>query len=292
MIGLSAAANAFFRHVYSYVAGAMTVLGIMGVSPDMQQQIVASVHQIGDGVSSILAGVMPLVSLAAALYARWTAKPDQQVAAVRAIPGVAVVAQGSADAPSPAAAAKLQSHWVVGLLALAALAALFGGARAPDVLGVMVLPGLLFLLAVALLSRLAPSSRPRVTLRSHWSIATVALGLVLVAGPLGGCTITAANGDQVVLTPQNALPLVVDQIKQGCAAYDANKVTADALADVATNAINNAAVTGATKTVRQIATDACPLIEAVVKETTTPAAPAASSSTPPTAAPASSSAGN
>jgi len=108
------------------------------------------------------------------------------------------------------------------------------------------------------------------SVRSHWLIG--AIGVALVAPMLlGGCMWTLSNGDQVVLTPQNAVPLVVDKIKQGCAAYDATKVTADALTAVATKAINDQTVTNATATVQQIATAACPLVEQLVQ---TPAKPA------------------
>lgn len=102
-----------------------------------------------------------------------------------------------------------------------------------------------------------------------------AAAIAAAALAAGGCTLTTSTGDQVVLTVQNAAPVVADQIKKGCAAYDANKVTAVALTDVATQAINNATVTGAAKTAKQIADDACPLIEALIKTQSVPkAAPA------------------
>jgi outer membrane lipoprotein SlyB len=82
---------------------------------------------------------------------------------------------------------------------------------------------------------------------------------------LGGCMWTDSQGNQVVLTVQNATPLVVDKIKQVCAVYDANKVTIDGLTQVATQAINNETVSGAAKTVTEIATAACPLLEALIK---------------------------
>lgn len=208
MLGFSAQANAFIRHVYSFLGGAMVVLGLAGIDTDTQAKILAAVHQIGDGLSSILAGVGVLVPIAVGLWARWTAKPAQQIAAVNAIPGVAVVKDGSAN--------------------------------------------------------LDPSVPP--TVRSPWAIGLLAL--LLLAPLAGGCMWTDSQGNQVVLTVQNAAPLVIDKIKQVCAAYDANKVTADALADVAVQAINSETVTGATRTVREIATAACPLIESLIKTTT------------------------
>lgn len=104
--------------------------------------------------------------------------------------------------------------------------------------------------------------------RSHWIIALIAL---IAFVPLGGCMWTDSNGNQVVLTVQNATPLVVDKIKQICVAYNANKVTIDALNQVAIKAINNETATGVAKTVTDIATAACPLLEAMIKTTTAPA---------------------
>ena len=97
------------------------------------------------------------------------------------------------------------------------------------------------------------------------SIRATALAAVVLCGGLAGCTWNLSNGDQVVLTPQNAVPLVLDKIKSGCVHYDANKVTDDALIKLATDTINNAAVTGVSLTVEQIATAACPMVEKLVQ---------------------------
>lgn len=88
---------------------------------------------------------------------------------------------------------------------------------------------------------------------------------VAAALSLSGCAWTLSNGDQVVLTPQNAVPLVVDKIKQVCAHYDANKVVDDALVQIATKAVNNDTVNGVVKTATEIATDACPMLDAIIQ---------------------------
>ena len=87
---------------------------------------------------------------------------------------------------------------------------------------------------------------------------------------LGGCMWTTSDGTQVVLTPQNALSLVVDKMKTGCTFYVANKTTVDQLTNAATQAINNSAATQAVDTVQNIADKACPLLA----PTLTPAAEA------------------
>lgn len=215
MLGFSAQANAFIRHIYSFVGGAGFVFALLGLDQATRDQVVAAVHQIGDGFSSILAGVGVLVPIGAGLWARYTAKPAQQIAAVEA-QGHTVIPAGQ----GPSSTAQ------VGGVPRSSLAVLVG--------------------PLALLLMLAPT--------------------------LGACMWTDSQGNQVVLTAQNATPLVIDKIKQVCAAYDANKVTYDALTSVATAAIQNAQLSNAAMTAQQIATAACPLIEALIKTETVPPA--------------------
>ncbi len=143
------------------------------------------------------------------------------------------------------------------------------------------------ILAAAVPTKPTPAADPA-KVQSHALIPLLGVA-ILASALLGGCMWTDSQGNQVVLTPQNATPLIVDKMKQVCAAYDANKVSYDALAAVATQAINNATVTGANNTVRDIATQACPLLESVIKETVTPAPTPAASTPAPKPAPASSS---
>lgn len=96
--------------------------------------------------------------------------------------------------------------------------------------------------------------------------------LALIAASLGGCMWTDSAGQQIVLTPQNAIPLVMDKVKAGCAFYDANKVTIDQVRQAATEAVNNTTVTGVAETVDQIAAKACPLLEALLPAVTVKAA--------------------
>ncbi len=119
MLGLSQQTNAILRHVYTALGTAVALLIYMGVSPDDQAKIVAAVHQIGDGFASIVAGLAVLVPIGSAMFARWTAKPAQQIAAVNAMPDVQVVpASGTATPPVSGAAAIVSSSWLIGLLGL------------------------------------------------------------------------------------------------------------------------------------------------------------------------------
>jgi hypothetical protein len=124
MLGLSDSTNAVLRHVYTALGTAVALLLYIGVSPDEQVKIVAAVHQIGDGFASIIGGLAVLVPIVTALYARWTAKPAQQIAAVEAAGHVVVPLSDDAPGAPPAVSAKLSSHWIVGALGIVLLLAL------------------------------------------------------------------------------------------------------------------------------------------------------------------------
>jgi hypothetical protein len=98
---LTAQTHAWLRHVYTGlgIAGSLiTTLALL--PPDQLQALIAAVHQIGDGFEGVLAGVGVLVGIGSALYARFTAKPESQVAAVEAQGNVVVpVSDRSAAAP-------------------------------------------------------------------------------------------------------------------------------------------------------------------------------------------------
>lgn len=85
MFDFSAATNAALRHVYTGTAVMVGTLTVVGMSQGDATAIGAAVHQIGDGVASIVAGVSTLIPIAAAAYAAWTGTHKQQVAAVVAI---------------------------------------------------------------------------------------------------------------------------------------------------------------------------------------------------------------
>jgi hypothetical protein len=97
--------NSALRHVYTAAATATTVLMVVGLKQGDATAIGAAVHQIGDGVASIIAGVTALVPIAAGAYAAWTASPlskllsmkkDPEIAKVEAVPGTATAALAEA----------------------------------------------------------------------------------------------------------------------------------------------------------------------------------------------------
>ncbi|HTR86197.1 MAG TPA: hypothetical protein VMI56_17065 [Reyranella sp.] len=125
MLGFTASTNAFIRHVYSFLGGAAALAGLAGVSPDTFASIVTAIHQIGDGVSSIMTGLGTLVPLAAGAYAAFTATRKQQIKTVNAMPDVQVVPASATV--SLTGQAKASAHWLVTLLAIAVCAPLLGG---------------------------------------------------------------------------------------------------------------------------------------------------------------------
>ena len=67
--------NSFLRHVYSATATAISVLVMVGLSQGDATAIGEAVHQIGDGIAKIVAGISILVPIASGLYAAWSASP-------------------------------------------------------------------------------------------------------------------------------------------------------------------------------------------------------------------------
>jgi hypothetical protein len=97
--------NAALRHVYTAVASATAVLVFVGLSQGDATAIGNAVHDIGDGVAKIIAGVTVLIPMASAVYAAWTASPfsrllsmkkNPEIAQVLAKPGTATAALANA----------------------------------------------------------------------------------------------------------------------------------------------------------------------------------------------------
>jgi len=97
--------NSALRHVYSAVGAGTSVLVIVGLSQGDATALGAAVHQIGDGIAEIIAGVTALVPVASALYAAWTASPfsrlmhannNPEIAQLRTVPGTATAALAAA----------------------------------------------------------------------------------------------------------------------------------------------------------------------------------------------------
>lgn len=99
--------SAASRSVYTFLAGGGFMFAIIGLTSTDQSQLITSVHQIGDGVSSILAGVTGLWILAAPFIAKFKSSPAQQAKALgsAAVPGVSVNVDSTA-APEIQAVAK------------------------------------------------------------------------------------------------------------------------------------------------------------------------------------------
>lgn len=92
MLKFIAPTTAWLRHVGTAAGSAVALLGILaGLSPDDQTQVLAAVRQFVDGATTLLAAIGTLTGFALALWARWTAKPEQQVKAVDAMPNATVV---------------------------------------------------------------------------------------------------------------------------------------------------------------------------------------------------------
>lgn len=87
-----AQAVAIGRHVVTYAAGAATAAAALNIiSAGDAATIQSSIQHIVNGVSEIGAGLAPLIGLASALYASWSASHKQQVKAVAALPNTTVV---------------------------------------------------------------------------------------------------------------------------------------------------------------------------------------------------------
>ena len=82
--------NAILRHVYTGTGVAMTVLLAVGLSQGDATAIGVAVHQIGDGLASVAAGVTTLVIIGSTTYAGYMATRKAQVASVASVPGTVV----------------------------------------------------------------------------------------------------------------------------------------------------------------------------------------------------------
>jgi hypothetical protein len=88
--------NGALRHVYTAVGTASAVLVMVGMSQEDVSSLGRGIHQIGDGVASIVAGVGTLIPIVCAVYAAWQQSPfsklmsfhnNKQIAQVLAVPG-------------------------------------------------------------------------------------------------------------------------------------------------------------------------------------------------------------
>lgn len=87
----SASINAALRHVYTATATGIAVLAIVGMSQGDQTALGTAVHQIGDGLASIVAGVTTIIPIVSALFASKSAGKVNQAASIAQTDGLKVI---------------------------------------------------------------------------------------------------------------------------------------------------------------------------------------------------------
>lgn len=87
----SAQVNSALRHVYTAAGTGTAVLVLVGLSQGNATALGTAIHQIGDGVASIIAGVTALIPVASAIWAAWSASPFSRLLAMKKDTGIAKV---------------------------------------------------------------------------------------------------------------------------------------------------------------------------------------------------------
>jgi len=89
--------NAFLRHVYTALGSISATVVILGLlTQGDATKITNALHQIGDGFSSIIAGLSALIPVLSGLYASWTASRTSRLKAMAADPEVKQVVVATA----------------------------------------------------------------------------------------------------------------------------------------------------------------------------------------------------
>ena len=110
LIGLFACASSdqlhsFLRHVYTATGTATAVLTVVGMSQGDATTIGNAVHQIGDGIASIVAGIGALVPVVSGVYAMVSASrasrlkalnADPQIEKIKTVPGTEAAKEAAA----------------------------------------------------------------------------------------------------------------------------------------------------------------------------------------------------
>jgi len=93
--------NSALRHVYTAAGTATAVLVMVGLKQGDATALGNAIHQIGDGVASIIAGVGALIPILAGFFAAWSASPfskligmrnNPEIEKVKAVPGTPTAA--------------------------------------------------------------------------------------------------------------------------------------------------------------------------------------------------------
>jgi D-serine deaminase-like pyridoxal phosphate-dependent protein len=104
MFDMSAPVSSALRHAYTAVAAATAALTIVGLSQGDATAIGVAVHQIGDGLASIVAGISALVPIIMAAYAAWSGtrkarllelNKDPEIEKVKTVPGTEAHAEAA-----------------------------------------------------------------------------------------------------------------------------------------------------------------------------------------------------
>jgi hypothetical protein len=98
--------SAAARNVYMFVGGAGFFFALLGLTSGDQSQLLAAAKQIGDGVSSIIAGITTIVLVGGPLIAKFKSSPAQVVKTIGsgAVPGISVNVDSTAPAEVQAVA--------------------------------------------------------------------------------------------------------------------------------------------------------------------------------------------
>jgi hypothetical protein len=83
--------NSALRHVYTAVGTASAVLVMVGLSQQDATNLGLAVHDIGDGLAKVIAGVGLLVPVLSGLYAAWSASPFSRLISMKKDPEIAQV---------------------------------------------------------------------------------------------------------------------------------------------------------------------------------------------------------
>jgi hypothetical protein len=104
MFDMSAPVSSALRHVYTAAAAVTAALTIVGLSQGDATAIGVAVHQIGDGVASIVAGLSSLVPIIMAAYAAWSGtrksrmidlNKDPEIRKIDTVPGTEAHAEAA-----------------------------------------------------------------------------------------------------------------------------------------------------------------------------------------------------
>lgn len=78
------------NHTISVAGVVLSMLAIVGLSPEFAEKLAAAVKYIGDNAATISTAIGALSALGSTLYGIWKKSPNQALKSVEAIPGASV----------------------------------------------------------------------------------------------------------------------------------------------------------------------------------------------------------